>query len=63
MSKYICIDCGREFDDPEVWEEDRGEFWGTPCTETVYGCPYCHGDYEEIKETEEDEEEEDDECN
>ena len=46
---YRCYDCGCEFDFPATWEEDRGECWGTRCTETVSGCPNCRGDYEEIK--------------
>jgi hypothetical protein len=44
-----CIECGHIFDDCELarWEEDRGEFWGVRCTETMIGCPICHGEYEE----------------
>ena len=44
-----CLECGKVFEDDEVahWEEDRGEFWGVPCTETVSGCPHCRGDYDE----------------
>lgn len=56
---YICLDCGREFDTPASWQEDRGECFGFPSYETMYGCPYCHGDYEEI---EEENEEDEDEC-
>lgn len=51
---YRCLDCGHEFDTPVSWEESRGEFWGIPCAETMYGCPYCKGDFEES--------EDDDEC-
>ena len=49
---YKCIDCGFVFEEGEeaVWEEDRGEFWGAPCSERVSGCPKCHGDYEEASE-------------
>lgn len=42
--KYRCIDCGREFDELEEVQEDRGEFWGMPTYETMYYCPYCGGD-------------------
>jgi hypothetical protein len=46
---YKCLECGHIFEEGEeaTWEEDRGEYWGTPCTETVCGCPLCKGDYEE----------------
>lgn len=52
---YKCLDCGAIFDKPAQWEEDRGEFWGVPCTETCYGCPVCDGDYEEFIEKEDEE--------
>lgn len=55
--QYVCLDCGREFDTPAHWEESRGEYWGVPCTETVYGCPFCRGDYEERDEETENERE------
>ena len=45
---FKCIECGAVFEEPATWEEDRGEFWGFPCTETVRGCPECKGDYEEV---------------
>jgi ferredoxin len=46
-----CLKCGHLFDECEIvsWQEDRGEFWGSPCTETMYGCPLCKGDYEKTK--------------
>lgn len=47
---YRCMDCGREFDEPEICEEYRGECFGFPAYETVSYCPYCRGDYEEIEE-------------
>lgn len=55
-----CNDCGKTFDEPISWIESRGEFWGSPCFETLYGCPYCKSDdiEEETDETDEDEEEE-----
>lgn len=45
LGKWYCLNCKRWLDDV-IWEEvdeDRGEFWGVPCTEHciyVY-CPYC----------------------
>lgn len=51
---YRCNDCRFEFDEPARWQEERGEFWGSPAYETCYGCPNCYsGDVEEIKEDEE----------
>ena len=46
---YKCVDCGHVFEDGEqaVWNEDRGEYFGMPCSETMTGCPKCHGYYEE----------------
>lgn len=46
---YKCVDCGIVFENPESWLEDRGEFWGVSCSERVYGCPKCRGDYEEAE--------------
>ena len=45
---YKCLDCGHIFEEGEQarWSEDRGEFWGAPCSEEMSGCPLCHGDYE-----------------
>lgn len=42
---YRCLECDAEFDEPVRFEESRGEFWGVPCSETMWGCPYCHGEY------------------
>ena len=50
---YKCCECGYVFDMPTTWLEDRGECWGMRCSETVRGCPECHGDYEEAYECEE----------
>ena len=50
---YRCIECGQVFDEPDTWKEDRGEFWGVSCSETMSGCPECQGDYEEVFECEE----------
>ena len=46
---YCCLDCGHIFDDDEIsiWQESRGEYWGVPCSETMSGCPRCHGNYVE----------------
>ena len=48
---YKCIDCGHIFEEGEqaTIQDDRGEFWGMPCSETLYVCPICHGDYEEAR--------------
>lgn len=44
---YCCIECGHIFDDDEIatWRESRGEYWGSPCYESMSGCPCCKGDY------------------
>lgn len=52
---YICLNCGNRFEHPKKIQEDRGEFWGVPCWETMYYSPCCEDDYDE--EDEEDEEE------
>lgn len=38
-----CEECGLIFDEEELasWNENRGEFWGMPCFETLQGCPNC----------------------
>ena len=48
---YKCLECGHIFEDSEqsTWQESRGEFWGQPVSETMSGCPRCHGDYEKTK--------------
>ncbi len=48
---YKCVECGHIFENGEEdrWMESLGEFWGTPCSEEVSGCPLCHGGYEETK--------------
>lgn len=45
----ICLECEHIFDEDEiaVWKEGRGEYWGTPCLETMKGCPCCGGGYVE----------------
>ena len=60
---YKCNECGCIFDEPETWQECRGEFWGVMSYETLAGCPKCYSlDYEEITDDEEkdDDGEEDD---
>lgn len=58
-----CLECGEVFQDSslviEKWEESRGEFWGIPCTETMYEvhCPYC--DSEDVEENYVEEEDDD----
>ena len=45
MAKYHCLECDAEFDEPASWREGRGEFWGVPCSEQMFGCPVCHGEF------------------
>ena len=42
-----CADCGWIGTSEELRrvEEPRGEFWGIPCSETMYYCPACGSDY------------------
>ncbi len=46
---YRCLECGHIFEEGEQarWSESRGEYWGTPCSEEMSGCPICKGEYEE----------------
>lgn len=46
---YKCLECGHIFEEGEQarWSENRGEYWGSPCSENMSGCPRCKGDYEE----------------
>jgi len=46
---YKCLDCGHIFECGEEakWEESRGEYWGSSCSEQMSGCPICKGSYEE----------------
>ena len=48
---YKCLKCGNIFEEGEqiYWDEDRGELWGSSCSETMSGCPCCGGSYEETK--------------
>ena len=53
--KYRCCKCGEICGIHEV-REPRGEFWGFPCSETVYYSDCCDDDFEEVdvEEVEED---------
>ena len=46
--KYYCPDCETWHDEIIVneWDEPRGEFWGSPCTEHIieWLCPDCGGE-------------------
>ena len=54
---FRCNVCGKEFEEPKVVPEYRGEFWGAPAYEDMYYCPFCgDDDYEEETEEEEDNE-------
>ena len=48
---YKCVECGHIFEEDDVaeWYEDRGECWGTPCSDLMAGCPKCRGYYEEAQ--------------
>ena len=52
---FRCYKCGRLFEEPKIVYEPRGEFWGVPCTETMYYSPCCTDDFEEVDEEEEEE--------
>lgn len=48
---FYCESCGNVFDEPDEVEESRGEFWGMPCSETMYYCPCCgDNDFSKIME-------------
>lgn len=51
--KYRCCNCGKIFDESDILriEESRGEYWGIPCTETMYYSPCCKDDYDVAEET------------
>ena len=52
-TKYRCCNCGCECGIHAV-EEPRGEFWGFPCSETMYYSDCCDDDFEEVEEEEDD---------
>ena len=43
LDNNLCPDCCSELQVVDTYEEDRGEFWGEPVTETIniLGCPNC----------------------
>lgn len=49
---FICLDCGKVFENPKMEKEYRGECFGYPSYEAISYCPYCEGDYEEAEECE-----------
>ena len=52
MNLCKCCNCGKLYDESDLIavEEDRGEFWGSPCTETMYYSPCCRDYVEEYRE-------------
>lgn len=44
---FVCYDCGHIFEDGEQAHrnENRGEYWGSSCSEDVSCCPLCGGEY------------------
>ncbi len=40
---FVCIECGRLFEEPTYWEETHG--LDTPPYEKWSGCPICYGSY------------------
>lgn len=53
---WECLNCGHTFEELEEWEEDRGECFGFPARETMYGCMCGSTDVVEIDTEEEFEE-------
>lgn len=41
--KFVCTECGKVIDEEDIVyvEESRGEFWGSPCSETMTYSPCC----------------------
>jgi len=35
---WICENCGKIMDELDSWEEDRGESFGFPAYEKMWGC-------------------------
>lgn len=46
--KYICLDCGYQFDEPREYVETHG--LDTPPYEHLSCCPVCGGGYDEAVE-------------
>lgn len=53
---FKCCKCGHIFKEEEIKivYEDRGEFWGMPCSEPVEYSPCCTEDFTVYEESEED---------
>ena len=47
---FICCECGKMFEDIAIWREYRGECFGDPSYEELWGSPCCYGNYVEAKE-------------
>lgn len=58
IGMYRCLGCGKLFDADDVKkvEESRGEFWGFPCTETMYYSPCCTDNFDDAYEDDEEDE-------
>lgn len=41
---YRCLDCEKEFEEPDEYPGMSGEYWGKPFQEYYQGCPYCKSD-------------------
>ena len=39
----FCLNCMSVFEEPSRYEQ-KSEFWGAPCSEIFYSCPYCDSD-------------------
>ena len=48
MILFVCIECGRTFEEPIYWEERHG--LDSPPYEQYSGCPHCQGSYVEAYE-------------
>lgn len=46
---YVCLGCGKLFEEPDTVQEYRGEFWGFPSYENMSCSPCCHDDYDEVE--------------
>ena len=42
---FVCIECGRLFEEPQYWEEKHG--LNSPPYEQMSGCQFCGGAYAE----------------
>lgn len=45
MALLVCLECGEIFEEPKLWQEDRGEYFGFPSYERFLGSPCCEGNY------------------